>query len=254
MDTEDQIIESEEQEQPVEEAQEVEEEQVEEEVEDQPAEEPVEEPEEEEVEEPKLSPRAEKRIEQLKIKSLIADIKQKSQPQVPNIKPELDYNQALEADDDVRAQFEQDRQKYGEANYQAGLEQAKSIQFHTRLEIDAPKIESKYPILNKDSEDFNPAVADALNEMYLSAVGYDRETGLVANPNLRYADYIEGMMELADRTAATKTQKSTKNIARQAAQTGLRPDGSRAKRLDLSKAPEQMSDEELDAFINSKLK
>jgi len=62
------------------------------------------------------------------------------------------------------------------------------------------------------------------------------------------------MMELADRTAATKTQKSAKNIAKQAAQTGLRPDGSKAKRLDLSKAPEQMSDEELDAFISSKLK
>lgn len=251
MDTEDQVIESEEQQPEVEETEEVEvEEEVEEEVEDEPAEEQSEE---EEVEEPKLSPRAEKRIEQLKIKSLIADLKQKSQPQ-PTIKPSLDYKETLEADPEVLDRFEQDRTDYGQQNYQAGLEQAKSIQFHTRLEIDAPKIESKYPVLNKDSEDFNPAVADALNEMYLSAVGYDRETGLVANPNLRYADYIEGMMELADRTAATKTQKSTKNIAKQAAQTGLRPDGSKAKRLDLNKAPEQMSDEELEAFISRNLK
>lgn len=250
MDTEDQVIESE-QGQPIEEPQVEEEvEEVVEEVEDEPAEE---ESEEEEVEEPKLSPRAEKRIEQLKIKSLIADIKQKSAP-APSIKPELDYSSALEAEPEVLAQFEQDRQNYGQANYQAGLEQAKAIQFTTRLEIDAPKIESKYPVLNKDSEDFNPAVADALNEMYLSSVGYDRETGLVANPNIRYADYIEGIMELVDRTAATKTQKSAKNIARQAAQTGLRPDGSKAKSLNLSKAPEDMSDEELNAFISKNLK
>ncbi len=254
MDTEDQVIESEEQPE-VEETPEVVEEEVEEveeEVEDEP-EEQEEAPEPEEVEEPKLSPRAEKRIEQLKIKSLIADLKQKSQPQ-PNIKPGLDYRETLEADPEVLDRFEQDRTDYGQQNYQAGLEQAKSIQFHTRLEIDAPKIESKYPVLNKDSEDFNPSVADALNEMYLSSVGYDKETGQVANPGIRYADYIEGMMELVERTAATKTQKSTKNIARQAAQTGLRPDGSKAKRLDLNKAPEQMTDEELDAFISGKLK
>jgi len=254
MDTEDQVIESEEQQPEVEETPEVVEEEVgevEEEVEDEePAEETGEEP---EVEEPKLSPRAEKRIEQLKIKSLIADLKQKSQPQ-PNIKPGLDYRETLEADPEVLDRFEQDRTDYGQQNYQAGLEQAKSIQFHTRLEIDAPKIESKYPVLNKDSEDFNPSVADALNEMYLSSVGYDKETGQVANPNIRYSDYIEGMMELVERTAATKTQKSTKNIARQAAQTGLRPDGSKAKRLDFNKAPEQMTDEELDAFISGKLK
>ena len=254
MDTEDQVIESEEQEQPVEESQEVEEEQVEEEVEDQPAEEPEEEPEEEEVEEPKLSPRAEKRIEQLKIKSLIADLKQKSQPQVPSIKPGLDYKETLEADPEVLAQFEQDRIDYGQQNYQAGLEQAKSIQFHTRLEIDAPKIESKYPILSPGSEDFRENAADAINEFYIALTGYDRETGTVEKPNIRYSNYVDAIMELVDTVASQKTQKSTKNIARQAAQTGLRPDGSRAKRLDLSKAPEQMSDEELDAFINSKLK
>ena len=86
MDTaEDQVIESEEQQledspQESEEAQaeeEVVEDEVESEVED---EDPQEEP---EVEEPKISRRAEKRIEQLKIKSLIANLKQ-SNPQTPH--------------------------------------------------------------------------------------------------------------------------------------------------------------------------
>lgn len=261
MDTaEDQVIESEEQQlegQETEEVTEVTEEtpEAEETAEDEVESEVEDEEPEEAVEEPKMSRRAEKRIEQLKIKSLIANLKQ-TNPQGPTIKPGLDYSEKLEAEPEVLQQFEQDRRDYGQQNYQAGLEQAKSIQFHTRLEIDAPKVETKYSVLNpQDKENFNPAAADAINEMYLSAVGYDKETGTVQNPNIRYSDYIEGIMELAGVVASDKTQKSVKNIAKQAAQTGLRPDGSQAKKsLNLNKAPEQMTDEELDAFISGKLK
>ena len=80
-------------------------------------------------------------------------------------------------------------------------------------------------------------------------VGLDANTGLVQNPNVRWKDFVESEFELADEIANTKVANSTRNIAQQAASTGLRPDGSQAKRLNLNKAPEQMSDEELDAII-----
>jgi hypothetical protein len=56
-------------------------------------------------------------------------------------------------------------------------------------------------------------------------------------------------MELGEVIGSQKAQSAVKNVAKQAAQTGLRPDGSQAKRLDLNKSPDAMSDEELDAFL-----
>lgn len=203
--------------------------------------------EEEPEEEPKVSRRAEKRMEELKIRGLIANLKQQSQPQqepqVPN------YGEQLDADPEVLQQLQQSTQQYGEATYNQGVEQAKAIQFETRLEIDNPKVLSKYAQLNPDDpENFNPAVADAINTWYLNTVGYDGNTGMVQNPNLRYSDFVDGFMELVEASAGDKVQRSTKNIARQSAMTGLRPDGSSAKRLNLNQDPSQMSNEELKAY------
>lgn len=120
-----------------------------------------------------------------------------------------------------------------------------SIQFHTRLEIDAPRVASKFKQLDKDSSEFNPAVANAINEWYLATAGYNPQTNQVGNANVRYADFVEGIMEMADEIAGQKVQSTTKNIAKQAATTGIRPDGSKAKRLNLNQAPQDMTDEEL---------
>ncbi len=84
-------------------------------------------------------------------------------------------------------------------------------------------------------------------------VGYDAETDTVKNPNIRYADYIEAQMELAEAIAGEKNQKTVQNIAKQAATTGLRPDGSKAKGLNLNQSPDQMTDEELAAAIAATL-
>lgn len=204
-------------------------------------------PESPEKERPEMSRRAQLRIQKLLAER--ADLKR----QLGN-KPELshqglDYSQALEADPETINQLEADRKQYAENAYMQGVQQAQSIQFHTRLEIDAPKIEARYKQLDKNSEEFNPGVADAINTMYLSTVGYDPQTDTVANPNLRYADYVESIFELVEATAGAKVARSTQNIARQAATTGLRPDGSSPKRMNLNQAPETMSDEELDAVI-----
>lgn len=161
----------------------------------------------------------------------------------------IDYKSMIDADETVYNQLSEASQRYGNQQYQQGLKQANAITFSTRLEVDAPKIASKYPQLDKDSDNFNPAVASSFNEMYLSAVGYNAADGSVTNPNLRYADYVEAMFELVDEAANRKVETSTRNITRRASRTGLRPDGSSAERLDLGKAPQAMSDKELDAFI-----
>ena len=98
-----------------------------------------------------------------------------------------------------------------------------------------------------------------LQEKYLRFVGYepgDPAKGIgptVQTPNISYAEFVEAEMEFADELASQKIAKTTQNIAKQAASTGLRPDGSSAKRLDLSKAPEEMTDEELSAAIGASL-
>lgn len=169
----------------------------------------------------------------------------------------LNYKDAIDADDDVIKTLESDREKFGQSLYQRGqsegLKQAESIQFHTRLEIDAPKVSSKYKQLDKDSEEFNPPVADALNNWYLATVGYDAQTRTVENSNVRYSEFVDGIMELAETIAGEKVQESSKNIAKQAARTSIRPDGSKAKRLNLNQAPQDMTDEELDAYLSNAL-
>jgi hypothetical protein len=168
----------------------------------------------------------------------------------------LDYSTALDADPEVIKQLEADRQAVAAAQYQSGLQQAQAIQFHTRLEIDAPRVEAKYPQLDKESPDFNPVVANAVNQWYIRTVGFspgDRQRGIpdsVMNPDIRYSDFVEGIFELADEVGSEKTASASKNIAKQAAHTAIRPGGGRSKGLDLTKAPQDMTDEELNAVVS----
>lgn len=209
------------------------------------AEEPSE-PEEPEPEEPPMSRRKAKRLD--KLESLVEKLKGPETVGRADIKG-LDYGSALDADPETVKQLEDDRYNVAQDSYNQGLQRAKSIQFHTRLEIDAPRIEARYPILDKSSNEFNPALANSINSWYLANVGYDAKSDTVANAEVRYVEFVEGIMEMADQMAGEKNTNSARNIAKQAATTGLRPDGSTAKRLDLNKPPSQMTDEELKAVI-----
>lgn len=218
--------------------------------------EPPEEPEEpeapepEEEEEPETPEKPPSHREQLRVQQLLAKLKEQPNAPPPTQAPDaLDYESALEADPETVKRLREDRDRTNRAFYEQGLEQSKSIQFVTRLEIDAPRVESKYPFLDKTSEEFNPRAADALNTRYLQFVGYDNETGRVVNPNIRYSEFVEAEMEFANEVASNRIAESTSRIKKQAAQTGLRPDGSGAKKLNLNKPPETMTDEELDAVI-----
>lgn len=196
---------------------------------------------------PEMSRRAAKRLE--KLEGIIERIRgPQQQPQ--RIAPNIDYQKLIEAEPEVYDQLAKASQDYGQSQYEAGLQAANSVRFHTRLEIDAPRIESKYPQFDKSSPEFNPGVASAMNNWYLAMVGYDPQTDSVKNADVRYGDFVEGIMELAEAMAGVKTARTTENVARQAANVGLRPDGSSAKPLNWQgKDSSAMSDAELKAAI-----
>lgn len=181
-------------------------------------------------------------------------------PAPSNQRPDaLNYDEALDADPEVIRRLEADREATGQRQYNAGLEQAKTIQFETRLDVDAPQVESKYKFLNpSDKQNFDPVRADAMNTLYLDTVGYDAgdaQRGIppsVQNPNIRYRDFVEAQMEFAEALMADRVTETVKEVGKQASQTGLRPDGSSAKRMNLNKDPSEMSLEELYASIGQK--
>lgn len=203
-------------------------------------------------EEAETEERQPSRREQLRINDLLRKYgRPEEQSQNRASAPQgINYRDMIDADDEVYNQLDNVSRQYGQEQYQMGLKEATKMRFETRLEVDAPRVEAKYPQLDKNSSEFNPAVASSINQMYLSAVGYDEQTGYVANDSIRYAEYVEAMFELVDEAANRKVESTRRNVTRQAGRTGLRPDGSSARtNLDLNKDPSQMSDKELDAAM-----
>lgn len=210
-----------------------------------------EEDEEESPEKPKKDdePKPPSRREQMRIRQLLEKYGDPEKPAEKLKASGIDYEREIDADNDTKKKLTDDRQQAADTAYERGLEQAKSLQFHTRLEIEAPRIEAKYPQLDKDSPEFKPEAASDVNSFYLNLVGYDPKTKTVKNADIRYGDFVEAIFTLANDLAEQKAQETTKEVKRQAAQTGLRPDGSGSKKLNLNKQPHEMSDDELDAYL-----
>lgn len=190
--------------------------------------------EEEEAEEAELSPRQQKRVEQLekkaeelKLNKILDRIQQTKQPSRREEAKPMDYRTAIDAPDEVYDSLSQDRQSYGDQRYNEGLEQAKASEFRLNIKLDLP-------IVKEQLDKLDPADAAALDREYLVMTGFDPSTGFVKNPDVGYADFIEARIEQAERLAASMNIKSQRNIAKQAAQTGIRPDGGAHKGLQIS--------------------
>jgi len=199
------------------------------------------------AEEAKEEPAQPSRRETLRIQSLLKKYGPPPERQEAPTKEALDYN-TLEAEPDVIKQLETDRQNYSDQAYRQGIAQSEVREWKRDLKYDAPVIEKAYPFLNpNDKANFNPAAADAMNQKYLRFVGFnpgDAQRGIpesVQHSEVSYKEFIESEMEFVDELANQKIATSQKNIAKQAASTGIRPDGSSAKRLDLSKDATEMS-------------
>lgn len=197
------------------------------------------------------------RRESLRVAKLVEKQLQQRQYKAPEAPNALKYEERLEAEPQLLEELNVDRRTVSEQAYLAGIKQAETISWKSSLRMEAPVVENKYAFLNsKDEANFNPAAADAMNQKYLRYVGYspgDPQRGVpetVQIPDVSYSEFVEAEMEFADEIARHRVENTTRNIAKQAATTGLRPDGSRTKRMDLSKDPEMMTDEELDARIS----
>ncbi len=190
------------------------------------------------------------RREQLRIQTLLQKYGDPTNRQAPSQTPPqtkdaLDYSTALDADPEVIRQLEADRQRTAEQQFNEGLRRAEAIEFKTNIRLDLPLVADKLSKLD-------PRDAEALDKEYLYTVGFDPATGYVQNPNIGYAEFIEARIDQAERLAQAMNAQTVKNVAKQAAATGLRPDGSSAKKLNLNQAPELMTMEELYASIGQK--
>lgn len=211
-------------------------------------------------EEPQVHPDEEKppsRREQLRIQQVLERVKngnsrpQGQEPPRSQRSGAIDYASELDAEPEVIARLEEDRKVAENARYQEGLRQAQAYEWRTLLQVDAPQVERDHPQLDKNNSEFHPAVANSLSTMYLQMSQFDDQTGLASNPGMRWSDFVESIWELADEIGKLQSQKAVTEVARQAANTGLRPNGESTK-LNLNKEPEQMSDAELDAFLAAK--
>lgn len=204
----------------------------------------------EEVKEEDPEEKPPSRREQLRIQKLLekyGDPRQQASQTPLQQKQEdtLDYKSEFNIEDpEVLQQLENDRNRAQSSAYNEGLQRAQSIEWKTNMRLDLPLVAEKL-------QKMDPRDAQALDQEYLYVTGYDPTTDTVRNPNVGYAEFIEARVEQAQRLAKSMTADTAKNIAKQAATTGLRPDGSSAKRMNLNKPAHQMSDEELEAKINS---
>lgn len=192
------------------------------------------------------------RREQLRVQQLLK--KYGPPPDAPTQSNGLDFRNKVAADEETYKTLEDTAQQYG----QSMLAQAEVKQWRRFLKYEDTQVRSKFPQLDpSNQEQFHDVLANTMSQRYLNFVGYDPgdpSKGIpesVQRPDISYVDFVEADMEYADELASLKVKTTTQNIAKQAATTGLRPDGSSAKSLNLNKDPSQMTNEELEASIKA---
>lgn len=216
--------------------------------EEQPEEPSPETPEEPEPEEQKPPSRR----ETLRIQQLLEKMKQQPKAPETQLPGSIDYAKDLEADPEVAKALEADRNSAVQEALRQNQAQLATYQWDTMVNVDGPQVAREYPQLDKDSSDFHPALFDSMTKMYFQLSGVQTHKDgsyTVMNPGMRWKDFVDSYFETADEIANEKTRTATSNITKQAAQTGIRPSGGRTKALDLTKAPQDMNKEELEAKI-----
>ena len=203
-----------------------------------------------EEEQPPVSRRESKRIAQL-----LERLKDKESDE-PKGEPKRTKKQIIDEGDYDLEQINKIAEEYADERFNEGLsvskQQANAILFSTRLELDVPKVTSKYSFLDKESDDFDAGRADFIDQLFLKTVGYNPKTQTVQNSNIRYNEFVEGIMDLVEQETSVKSAETATNIAKQQAKTGVRPGGNTKKSYTGSN-PTKMSDSQLDEAISSLL-
>jgi hypothetical protein len=135
------------------------------------------------------------------------------------------------------AQLEADRKAYGDTQRNAGLRQAQSELsplkqqlWAQQLEFDNERVQKSWGILDPQNEqEFDPDFASEMTQKYLNFIGYrtDPQTGDIQldRPNIRWTDFVKAEKQNLDRYVERAQATSTKNIVKQASNTGIRPSG-----------------------------
>jgi len=177
-----------------------------------------------------LSPRQQKRVEQLtksKLDSILDRVTQ-GKAQASTYKP-LDYKETIEADEEVINQLSKDREQYATSLQEQTNERITTELWKRDIKTDLALVKDKLDKLD-------PSDARAIDKEYLLYSGYDQERGRVANPTISYAEFVEAQIERAERLASNLNIRTQQNVAKQAAQTGLRPTGGASKATKISSA------------------
>lgn len=164
---------------------------------------------------------------------------------------------------------QEDRESYAKAQAEKAAQTeriaAEQDQFRQSVELEKRTLEvdPKYSFLKEDSENFDPELTEAINDRFMSAVGYrevpvrDQNTGqvqidangnpvvkwYVERPDISYEKFAKAEVALWDRIAEDRAEVSAKNTASQKATQGARPSGAN-RAADISN-PSQMTAEEI---------
>jgi hypothetical protein len=171
-------------------------------------------------EEGKRSPRQEKRFAQMsnKIRELSEQTQQpvnfyNQQPQVPNT--DIPYDTELTVE-----QYQQQVARQAEMIADLKLQQFEQKQLAKEradnFERDVDNIERKYPELNADGNQYDPALSNKIASMY--------EKLSNKNPDIRLKDIVEDVMDVATRQSNRSDAKVKASVAQAAAETTLKPD------------------------------
>lgn len=122
-------------------------------------------------------------------------------------------------------QLERDRRNYAQQQFNEGVRQGTDLyqteRFADRLETDIERVLSS-------RTDIDDITEQMLVQSYLDKIGAQEDANgriTIQNPNLRFRDFADKKLEEIDTLVQSKISQSTKNIASQAAKTGVRPNG-----------------------------
>jgi hypothetical protein len=133
-------------------------------------------------------------------------------------------------------QLEEDRTKVAESNradgFQQGQRQATTRatleNFETKLDIDKERVAVKWDALDPDKESYRPKLEQYLVQQYIAFTGMEKDAQgriTIQRPNIRFRDFVDAEMQNMEDYATDRGAQSTQNVQRQAANTGIRPNG-----------------------------
>ena len=164
-------------------------------------------------EEGKRSPRQEKRF--AKMSNKIRELSENNQQPV-NM---FDTNQQPQYDggvDEYQQQIARQAEMIADIKVKELEQRQLSKDRADNFERDVDIIERKYPELNAEGKNYDPALSNKIASMY--------ERFSDKNPDIRLRDIVEDIMEVANRQSARSNASVSASVANAAAETTLKPD------------------------------